>query len=140
MKKILSVMLVVALSLSCVLMLSACGKNSQVAGTYEMVSISGTVTMNGQTVTLSEGLYDYYRIILNDDGTAKVESKGAGNTSVIEQEGTWEYEDNKVKLRSTTSGITVVEEMDWEDGTITYVANQSAQGMTISMTLILEKQ
>ena len=60
MKKILSVMLVVALSLSCVLMLSACGKNSQVAGTYEMVSISGTVTMNGQTVTLSEGLYDYY--------------------------------------------------------------------------------
>ena len=69
MKKILSVMLVVALSLSCVLMLSACGKNSQVAGTYEMVSISGTVTMNGQTVTLSEGLYDYYRIILNDDGT-----------------------------------------------------------------------
>ncbi len=139
MKKILSVMLVVALSLSCVLMLSACG-NSEVAGTYEMVSISGTVTSYGQTIPLSEDLYDYYRIILNEDGTATVQSKAKGNTTVIEQDGTWEFEDNKVKLKSTTAGVSVVEEMDWKDGTITYVANQSAQGMTISMTLVLEKQ
>lgn len=140
MKKAFSTLFSVICALLCVFMLGACGQNSKYAGTYKMVSISGTVSMNGMTTTLSTEMYEYYNIILNEDGTAVVESKAAGSTGVaIEQDGTWEYEDGKIKLKSDNSGVTVVEEMTWENDTITYVAEQSAQGMTVSMTIVLQK-
>ena len=104
-----------------------------------MVSISGSVTANGMTTQLSTDLYEYYNIILNEDGTAKVESQAAGTTTKVEGDATWEVEDGKIQLITRTSGVKVVEEMDWEDGTLTYVANQTASGMTISMTIVLEK-
>ena len=140
MKRILSLALGLVLALGCFVILPSCGMERKIAGTYEMVEISGTLTMNGQTVELDEDLYDYYRITLNKDGTAEIESKGAGSTLKVEEEGTWEYEDDVIKLKSKPSGITVVEEMEWDDDVITYEAEQSAQGMTIKMTLILEKQ
>ncbi|MBE5742780.1 MAG: hypothetical protein E7360_05670 [Clostridiales bacterium] len=139
MKKLLAIILSVVTCFACLSLVSSCGNNSKFVGTYEMVSITGTMTYNGQTTQLDESLYEYYRITLNKDGTALVESKGNNTTSKIENEGTWEYKNNKVRLKSTQAGITVVEEMDWEDGVITYVANQSGQGMEISMNLVLEK-
>ena len=140
MKRVFVLVLGLVLTLSCLLSLSACTMESKIAGTYEMVSVSGTLTYNGVTTELGEDLYDYYRITLNRDGTALIESKGADSTAKIEEEGTWEYEDDLIKLKSRPSGITVVEEMEWKDGVITYEAEQSGQGMAIKMTLILEKQ
>ena len=139
MKKLLAIILSVVTCFACLSLVSSCANNSKCVGTYEMVSITGTMTYNGQTTQLDESLYEYYRITLNKDGTALVESKGNNTTSKIENEGTWEYKNNKVRLKSTQAGITVVEEMDWKDGVITYVANQSGQGMEISMNLVLEK-
>ncbi len=143
MKKILSLTLVVLLTLGTLLMICSCNKsadNSKVAGVYEMVDISGTIKVNGQTTQLKEELYDYYRITLNTDGSAKVESKGAGTTAKIEEVAEWELDGNTIKLKSKPQGITVVEEMEWDNGTITYNANQSASGMTVSMTIVLKKK
>lgn len=139
MKKISVSILAVMMCLICLLTFAAC-QDSQYVGTYEMVSISGTMTAYGQTIELTKDLYEYYRITLNDDGTAKVQSKAANNTTAIEADGTWEVVDGKIFLKSTTSGITTVEEMTWEDGVITYSANQSAQGISMEMTIVLEKQ
>lgn len=140
MKKILTLAMALALIATCAFHLISCGGRDDVVGTYEMVSVSGTVTYNGQTVELSEDLYEYYRIILDRDGTAKIESKASNSTLKVEEEGTWEYEDGVLKVKSSPSGIAVVEEMKWENGTITYEAEQSGQGMTIKMTLVLQKQ
>ena len=139
MKRILSVILVLVLTLSMALTLASCSK-SKYAGTYEMVSISGEMIYNGQTTKLDEDLYDYYRIILKSNGKAKVESKGKGSTSVYEADSTWSYSNGKINLKTVTNGYSVVEKMDWEDGVITYVASQTAQGMTINMTIILERK
>ena len=138
MKKLLSFTLALVLILSCAALVS-CNTND-IAGIYEMVSVSGTVSYGGQTVELGKDLYDYYRITLNKDGTCKIESKSADSTAKVEQDGTWEYEDDLLKIKSTTSGVTVVEEMQWKDGVITYDAKQSASGMTINMHLVLERQ
>lgn len=148
MKKFLSLLVIIALCLGCTAMITACDKEKEeeenvekeIAGTYEMTDISGSIVYNGETTTLSKDLYDYYRIIFNEDGTAKVESKGAGTTAKVEQDGTWKWTGEKLELRSENSGVTVVEEMEWNDGVITYTANQSAQGMTVTMTITLEKQ
>ena len=139
MKKTISTLLSMLCAFVLIVMLGACNANSQYVGTYKMVSISGTVTANGITTELNTDLYDYYNITLNADGTAKVESKAAASTALVEAEGTWEVKDGKIRLMSESAGVTVVEEMNWENDTITYVAEQSASGMTISMTLVLQK-
>ena len=140
MKKILSLILVTVLLLSCVSVLSSCGMKAKIAGTYEMVSISGTITQNGKTVNLDEDLYEYYRLTLNKDGSALVESKGKNNTSKVEQEAEWDYKDGVIKLKSVQMGITVVEEMEWNDGVIIYEAKESGQGMTVNMKVTLERK
>ena len=105
-----------------------------------MISISGSISYGGETIELEEDLYDYYRITLNKDGSCLIESKSSTSTALIENEGTWEYDDGELKIKSVSYGATVVELMEWDDGVITYDCEQSAQGMTIKMRLILKKQ
>ena len=140
MKKLLSAMLALAMVLVCLSFVACVSEKDDVAGTYVMTDISGTVTYNGQTVALTDSLYEYFRIILNEDGTAKIESKGVENTAKVEVNGTWEYEEGLLSIKSETNGLTVIEEMQWEDGVISYDAKQSGNGMTISFTIILEKE
>lgn len=145
MKKLLTVLILIALCLSCMTMMISCdimniGIKKEIVGVYEMTDISGSMSANGQTISLSKDLYEYYRITFNKDGTAKVESKAVGNTAKIEQEATWEWDDGKIELKSNPQGVTVVEELDWNDGVITYKATQSAQGITIVMNITLKKQ
>jgi len=141
MKKTLSLLLATVMLLGC-LCLSACGDDTakKIAGTYEMDSITGSMTVSGQTVSLTKDLYEYYRIILNEDGTARVESKSPNSTTKVEEDGTWTWENNVLKLKSSPNGISVVEEMEWEENKITYKAEQSADGMSLSMTLVLVKK
>lgn len=139
MKKIaLTSLLIIILVVSSVA-LTACA-NAQYAGTYEMVSVSGTMTANGQTIDLDTSLYEYYRIILKANGKAIVESKAATSGLAVEMEGEWEYKDNQIYLTTTTAGIKVIEIMDIEGDTITYTANQQAQGITINFTVVMKKQ
>ncbi len=142
MKKILSLTLAVFLIAACLLTLASCGAASELVGTYEMSSISGAITYAGQTVTIDEDYFDYYRITLEKGGACKVESKAADSTAKIEQEGTWEYDEEtgKLTVKSTQGGVTVSEEMTWKDDIITYNAELSEAGMKIKMRLKLKKQ
>ena len=142
MKKLLSLTLAVFLIATCLLTLASCDAASEVVGTYEMSSISGAVTYAGQTVTIDEDYFEYYRITLEKDGTCKVESKATDSSAKIEQEGTWEYDEEtgKLTLKSTQGGITVSEEMTWKEGVITYNAELSEGGVKLKMRLKLEKQ
>ena len=142
MKKLLSLTLAVFLIATCLLTLASCGAASEVVGTYEMSSISGAITYAGQTVTIDEDYFEYYRITLERDGTCKVESKAADSSAKIEQEGTWEYDEEtgKLTVKSTQGGITVSEEMTWKEGVITYNAELSEGGVKLKMRLKLEKQ
>ena len=147
MKRIVSLALVLMMVLTCVVSFASCdlGKKRQekkMLGTYEMVSISGTISYNGETIQLEKDLYEYYRIILEKDGVVTIEAKGT-NGAATEEEGEWEWDTDdevlKVWTKPEGSPVRVLEKMEWEDDTITYTANQTVEGMTISMTIVLEK-
>ena len=158
MKKILSFILVLALSLSCFALLTACKpsdnenqpeepKADSIIGVYEMTSITGTVQLEGQDpIALEEGLYEYYIIELKEGGKAVVKSAAAGSSSEIRQEVDWEYneETGALDIISHIDGMTVVEKMNLVDGVITYTNSQTGQSqgmvMTINMTITLAKK
>ena len=148
MKKFITIILSMVLCFACLAMATSCeskdedkkGKiKKEVVGVYEMVSVTGTVVQNGYVTNLDKSLYEYYRITLNSDGSALVESKGTSSSAIYELEGTWEWSNGKIKMKSKVSGITTVEVMDWEDGVITYEAYQVGQGIEITMVLVLER-
>ena len=142
------------LALSCVFILASCDPKKDdepeakpsILGTYEMISIEGSVTSGGVTVELEEGLYEYYTIELKEDGKAVVESAAAGSSQSIRQEVTYEYDEKTGALDviSVVDGYTVVEKMTLKDGKITYTTNTTGTNsgitMTINMTIVLEKK
>ena len=142
MKKAFSLILVLILAIGCTFSVASCG-NSEVAGVYELADISGSMTVDGVTQPLSKDLYEYYTMILEEDGTGKVASKGVntGNTSV-EYNIEWEYEDTTLKIYTLTMGIRVAETMTLSNGVITYsVVNQNlGNNSYITMHLTLNKQ
>lgn len=141
MKKTLSLAIAVILVFACMFTLAACGKKNEFVGVYEMQEISGTLTSNGTTTQLDKSLYKYYTIELKADNTAIVRSEATGTTNqAIEAEATWKAEGNVIKLISTVGGISITEEMTYDNGTLTYSSKQSAAGMTIEMTMTLVKQ
>ena len=114
MKKTLTTVLSSICTFICLVMMGACVQTNKMAGTYKMKSVTGTITANGVTQTLSTDLYEYYNITLNNDGTALVEAKGANSAGMsMEGEATWESEGNVIKLKTQNAGVTVVEEMQW---------------------------
>lgn len=141
MKKTLSLAIAVILVFACMFTLAACGKKNEFVGVYEMQEISGTLTSNGTTTQLDKSLYKYYTIELKADNTAIVRSEATGTTNqTVEAEATWKAEGNVIKLISTVGGISITEEMTYDNGTLTYSSKQSAAGMTIEMTMTLVKQ
>ena len=140
MKKTWTIALVVVLTLGCVMAFAACA-NREIVGVFEMEEISGTLEMNGRTTTLDKSLYEFYTIEFKNDGTVLMRAKGANTVNqTIETEGTWTMSGNTVKVKSTQNGLSVVEEMTYEDGVLTYTTKQSGGGVSIDMTLTLKKQ
>lgn len=139
MKKTLALSIVAVLLFACMFSLVACN-NSKIVGVYEMTDISGSMTYNGTTTRLTRDLYEYYTIEVKKDGTAIVKAKGSGAGQYIENKGTWTEEDGVIKLKSTQGGFTVVEEMKWDNGVITYSNRQSANGVSVNMTIVLAKK
>ena len=126
-------------SLIALFSLAACADYSEVAGTYEMTSISGTV--NG--VSVNKNMYEYFRIILTKDGKGTVQSKGAGvGTAAYEAKGTFTYSKEEGKIRFTTrsGAATATEEYDYADGVITYSINAQGMNFTIKLTLVTETE
>ena len=140
MKKTLALALSLVLVLACAITMISCDDvdMSEVAGTYKMTDISGSITSGGQTIELSPSLYDYYTIELKEDGVAVVSAKGVGGA--LSDEGTWSYSNGVISLKTKTGGVTVVEEMDWDDGTITFVSEQSDANMSVKMNMTLVRE
>ena len=137
-KRLALISIVLVLVLICTIALTACD-NIKYAGTYEMISISGYITANGQTTNLHKSMYEYYRIILKSSGVAVVESKPRFNGAAVEAKGKWKYEDGKILFKSKAGGFEIIEELGYNDGILTYKIEQIAEGITMKVSIILKK-
>lgn len=97
-------------------------KYAEEAGTYELYYAGGSISLSN---------YDYWRIILNADGTCVIESKGSNNSQSYSAEATYEIEDNKIRIFSKNGNATITEEYDYIDGEI-QMNNQQISGYTIT--------
>ncbi len=131
MKKLLrSVLLGIAAAIMLFAVVGCSNANKEVAGTYEMDTISGT--MGG--IEIDKSYYEYFRLILDEDGTGTVQAKGSGVGGVsVETKGTYVYEDGKIKLTTKNGAMSTTEEYDYADGVITY--HMEAQGVNFTITL-----
>ena len=103
---------------------------NEVAGRYEMKSISGT--FNG--VPIDNDSYSYYRLILDEQGNGIVQSKSAEtDASAFEAKGTYTFENGKIKMNVNVGGEPVTEMYDYSDGKIIYVLSSDAAKFTIIM-------
>lgn len=133
MKRTWKAIVLAVISALMLMTLAACADPAlkEVAGTYEMTSISGTV----QGTTVTKDLYEYYRIILDEKGNATVQSKAKGGSS-YEAKGTYKYSDGKIQLITKNGFAKVTEEMDYADGVITYKVDMEQMKFTLTLTRV----
>lgn len=105
----------------------------EVAGTYEMSSITGKVS----GITITKDSYEYFRIILDEDGNGTVQSKGKGLGAVsYEAKGEYTYENGKIKMTTKNGSVSVTEEYDYADGVITYSMESVGVSLTVTFTKV----
>ena len=133
MKKVFKRLLPLFCVIAMVIAVAGCGgKYGEVAGTYELKSISGTIS----GVTVDESYYEYFRMILNANGDGTVQSKGTAAGSVAyEAKGTCVYEDGVIKFTTRSGAASTTEEYLYEDGVITYKVDMPQ----MEFTLVLER-
>lgn len=130
MKKVWITLCMAFISLIALFSLAACADYSEIAGTYEMTEINGTVN----NVAVKKNMYSYFRLILTKDGKGTVQSKGTGaNAEEYEATGTFTYsaEDGKICLTMKRDGVSVTEEYTYADGVITYKVDSSGNRYTV---------
>ncbi|MGN0805705.1 MAG: hypothetical protein ACI4MC_01595 [Candidatus Coproplasma sp.] len=137
MKKFFKLAILPVLTAIIALTFAACNNNlKEVSGTYNMTYVSGTV--NG--VSISTSSYEYYRIILENNGNGKVESKAVGSPSTYEATGTWNYdkENGKINFISKSGSASVTETFDYADGVLTYAVDVPSMKLTIILNRVQE--
>lgn len=131
MKKVLKLFAVAFMVAVCAVAFTACAKYKEVAGTYELTDIHGTVA----GVTVTKDMYEYFEIELTAKGEGTVRSKGTAPGSVAyENHGEFTYEDGVIKMTTTSGGMSVTEEYKYEDGVITYEMDQGEFNFTVVLT------
>lgn len=107
-----------------------CGKYSEVEGTYEMSSVSGNIG----GIEIDESTYEYFRIILEANGKAKVQSKGTAQGSVAyEATGTFVYENGEIQVTATNGSVSTTEVYQYQDCVITYSVDTPQMKFTITL-------
>ena len=91
------------------------------AGVYNLYAMTG----------LDMSLYEYYRIILNADGTCVVESKGAGASQLYSSTATYSIADGKISIVTVSGATSITEVYDYVDGEI-HMPEQTISGITFS--------
>lgn len=129
MKKNLKAVFFALLAMVALAVFAACGSNNaEVAGTYEMSSISGNIS----GIPVSTSNYEYFRIILEENGRGVVQSKGAGvGGASYEAEGTYTYGDGVIKFTASNGFASVTEEYEYADGVITYIVDNELMTFTV---------
>ena len=143
MKKTLSLILALVLALGCALSLVSCGGNSDVAGTYELTSFTGSFTVMGEVTTLPSDTFEYYTMVLNEDGTGVETAKSEYITGGVEEKKNfeWEIDGDKLIVSYKEYGVTITEEATIKDGVITYETNQViTEGISIYMKGVFTKK
>ena len=102
MKRIISTLLVCVLLLGCVFTLASCGK--RLSGSYSHKeeaygqSVESVLTFKGKTVTIETKI------------------TVAGNTTTNSIEGTYEIDDDKIKITFEEDGESITQDLDFEKG------------------------
>lgn len=135
MKNSLKFILVTVLTVLTAVMFVGCSNYSEVAGTYEMTSVTGTVS----GITVSTSSYEYFTIILDANGNGTVKSKGVGG-SAYEAKGKYTYKDGKITMTTSNGFSSVSEEYDYADGVITYTVNNDQMKFTLVLTRVEENK
>ncbi len=100
---------------------------SEIAGTYEMTSVSGTIN----NVAINESSYEYFRIIITDNGKGTVQSKASNGGTPYEAKGSCKYKDGKIYMTTGSGFQKVTEVYDYADGEITYSLDTDSMKFTI---------
>lgn len=136
MKKAFKFIALTVLTVVLAAMLAGCSNaNSEVVGTYQMTSISGT--MGG--VTVNKDLYEYFTMILESNGNGTVKSKAKGGGAAYEAKGTYTYKDGKITMTTSNGFASVSEEYEYADGVITYKVNNEQMSFSIILTRVEEE-
>lgn len=114
-KKVSIVFLCVLATIS----LSACSKYKEEAGTYEMTSISGDVTMS---------MFKEYKIVLKANGKFEINASYTTTTQTYNAKGTFDIKDGKINLYTKNGALTITETYDFDGETIKM--NASADGIS----------
>lgn len=133
MKKTVRAFLLLFAAAAMLAVLPACtsgGDPATVAGTYFMTSASGRV----DGIAVSEENYEYYRVILREDGTCTVRAKGAGGGEAYEASGKFSYAEGKVKMTTKSGAGTSKETYLYEDGVLTLRTETKQANSTMLFT------
>lgn len=137
MKKSIKIAFLTILSLFVIFAFVGCAPDtSEVAGRYEMTSISGNVS----GITVTKDSYSYFRMILDDKGNGTVQSKGAGiGASAYEAKGTFTYKDGIIRFTVSNGYASATEEYEYADGVITYSIANNNMNFTVVLTRVVEE-
>ena len=100
-------------------------KNWKHAGTYELYSMTGDLSLND---------FEYYRITLEKNGDCLIESKSKIGGVEYSAEATYEINDDIIKIYTKTATATLTETFDFIDGEI-HMVNQVISGISYTAKL-----
>ena len=113
---------------------------SEIVGTYDLIELTGTLTYGETEYELDKDSYEYYQIILREDGTACIRSKSLFTMADVSREGTWKYSFGSIKITGKKEGNELTEKLRLKDGVLIYTTNVSDDSSALSLRLVLKKQ
>ena len=113
---------------------------SEIVGTYDLIELTGTLTYGETEYELDKDSYEYYQIILREDGTACIRSKSLFTMADVSREVTWKYSFGSIKITGKKEGNELTEKLRLKDGVLIYTTNVSDDSSALSLRLVLKKQ
>ena len=113
---------------------------SEIAGTYELTELTGSITYGETEYELDKDSYEYYQVILREDGTACIRSKSIFTMIDSSMEGTWKYSFGSIKITGKKEGNELTEKLRLKDDTLIYTTSISDDSSSLNMRLVLKKQ
>ena len=123
--------LFIILCLSTTIFLTSCSKYKDEAGTYELTSISGDVTMS---------MFKEYDIILKANGNFEINASYTTATQTYNAKGTYDIKDGKINLYTKNGSQTITETYDFDGNTITMVASSGGLSFNAVFTKVKDSK
>ena len=111
---------------------SSSQENNSIVGKYSLSSISGTI----ENKDVDESMYEYFEIILNENGLGTIRSKGTNGGEEYEASGSYTYENGQVNIVIEENGVAFTEKYEYKDNKLYY----TMQAPNINFTVVLAKE